>query len=119
QYDDFNLDGLPAYALFRSTDDLTSTENGPEFVWNLQWRHVFGANTFLEARYVGWTSHDSFEPKVKKPGHYDRATGAYSVSAGQFSRQDLDRNQIGLTLSRHADDFLGVHDFKFGLEIGR
>ena len=119
QYDDFNLDGVPVYALFRSTDELTSTENGPEFVWNLQWRHVFGAKTFLEAKYVGWTSYDSFEPKVKKPGHYDGATGAYSVSAGQFFRQDLDRNQIGVTLSRHADDFLGTHDFKFGLEIGR
>src|SRR5262249_17524986 len=119
QYDGFNREGIPGYGFFVSTDDLTYKADGPELIWNLQWRHVFGVKTFLEAKYVGWTSYDSFDPKVEAPGHFHLATGTPSVSAGDFSRSDKDRNQVGVTPSRHADDFLGAHDFKFGVEIGR
>lgn len=117
QYDQYNVTGLTTVPGLLATDELTGKTTSPELIWNLQWRHLFGSKALLEAKYVGWTSYEAFDPKVHAPRHAD-VTGTYSVSAGQTTRSDRARHQANVSLSRFAEAF-GHHDLKFGLELER
>jgi hypothetical protein len=119
QFDDYNIRGrCDLDSEFQCSDPLTVNEDAPEFVWNLQWRHLFGTKTFLEAKVLGWFGYYYLDPVNDLPGHLDGATGAYSVSYGKYYYADRDRNQVNASLSHYAEGF-GQHDMKFGLEIER
>jgi hypothetical protein len=117
--DAFNVKGVvvnPVSPLV-ATDDLTSTEESPDLVWSGQWRHILDSRTFLEAKYVGWSSRDDYRSNVRKPQHRD-VNGRYSVSAGSDFYYDVGRQQANVAVSRYAEAF-GKHELKFGLEIER
>ena len=65
------------------TDDLTNREDAPEWVWALQWRHLFGSKTFSEVKYNGWTGFYDLNPEVNEPGRLRRRDrGSTSTVAG-------------------------------------
>jgi hypothetical protein len=117
QYDAYNIIGRPERGL-NSTDELTSREDAPEYVWLLQWRRLFGSNTFAEVKYTGWWGFYDLNPEVNAPGHFDGETGLYSESWGAFYYADRERNQINGSVTHYADKF-GRHEFKFGAELER
>jgi hypothetical protein len=114
-----DISGLPGVPASVATDDLTNTWHKPDWNWYGQWRRVFGTRTLLEAKYTGWTGVVEIQPKVAKPLRYDLATGAYSGGSGSTATADRHRHQANVSVSHHADAFVGSHDFKFGLEIER
>ncbi len=125
QYDDYNIhgrSGQPGAAL--SNDNQTVEEDAPEWIWNTQWRHLFGSNTFLEAKYLGWWGYYDLNPKVLPGGpnaessHFDGLTQGYTGGAGYYYYADRGRHQLNASLSHFADAF-GHHEFKFGVEIER
>ncbi len=118
QYDNYNITGRCGVSAALCTFDLTNREDAPEWVWALQWRHIFGAKTFMEVKYNGWTGFYDLNPEVNKPGVLDGSTGRYSQSQGWFYYADRNRNQVNASLSHYAEGF-GKHDLKFGVEIER
>ena len=46
----------------QATDQQTVKEDAPEWVWNAQWRKVFGTSTFLEAKFTGYTGYYNLDP---------------------------------------------------------
>jgi outer membrane receptor protein involved in Fe transport len=118
QFDDYSITGRCDYSSdLECTDATTDNEDAPEFVWNLQWRHLFSSKTFLETKYLGWWGYYYLDPEVNAPGHLD-ADGTYSRSYGIYSYYDRNRNQLNATLSHYAEGF-GKHDLKFGVEVER
>jgi hypothetical protein len=118
QYDAYNIIGRAGVPAASATDELTNREDAPEYVWLLQWRHLFGSNTFAEVKYTGWWGFYDLNPEVNLPGHLDGESGLYSVSQGWFYYADRERNQINGSVTHYADKF-GRHEFKFGAELER
>lgn len=119
QYDNYNVTGRFAFIpQSAATEQQTVSQDSPEAVWNLQYRRVFGSNTFLEAKYTGYWGYYYLDPVDPTPARYDGETGAYSGGAGYTYYADRDRNQANLSLSTYADA-LGKHNFKFGMELER
>ena len=65
----------------QATDSATVEEDAPEWVWNAQYRKVFGTSTFLEAKFTGYTGYyylDPVDPRVRPP-----TTGRRASTAGE------------------------------------
>lgn len=118
QKDEYNVIGRPGVPALLATDELTNREDAPEYVWAGQWRHLFGPNTFLEAKFTGWWGYFDLNPEVNAPGHFDAGSGLFSDSQGWFAYYDRERNQLNASISHYAEAF-GRHDLKFGIEIER
>ena len=118
QYDNYNITGRCGVPAALCADALTNREDAPEWVWALQWRHLFGTKTFLEVKYNGWNGFYDLNPEVNEPGVFDGSTGLYSQSQGWYYYADRNRNQVNASLSHYAEAF-GKHDLKFGVEIER
>ena len=103
----------------RAPTTLTNREDAPEWVWALQWRHLFGTKTFIEVKYNGWMGFYDLNPEVNEPGIFDGSTGAVLPVAGLvLYYADRNRNQVNASISHYAEAF-GKHDLKFGVEIER
>jgi hypothetical protein len=130
EYDDYSIRGRPGFDSTIDTNAQTVNEDAPEWVWNVQWRHLFGANTFLEAKYLGWWGYYYLDPQTKGSRFYDGTTNSYSdqpagtpfaglpSSAGEFYYADRGRHELHAAISHYADAF-GKHDLKFGVQIER
>jgi hypothetical protein len=120
QYDQFNVKGRDGWG-GTITKDVVVEEEAPELVWNFQWRHLFGSNTFLESKFAGYDGYFDLFPTPEtlgKSGHYDVTTNVTSNAAGYRSLYDRQRNQLNVALTHYADKW-GKHELKFGLEIER
>jgi hypothetical protein len=118
QYDNYNIIGRCGVPDALCADELTNREDAPEWVFALQWRHLFGSKTFMEVKYNGWNGFYDLNPEVNLPGVFDGSTGLYSQSQGWYYYADRKRNQVNASLSHYAEGF-GKHDLKFGVEIER
>jgi len=120
QYDQYNQTGrtalIPGFAV--SNHDQTIDQDSPEYIWNLQYRKVFGASTFMEAKYTGWWGYYDLNPVSPAPMHFDGLSSQYSGGAGYTAQYDRTRNQVNASLSKYAQA-AGQHAFKFGVEIER
>jgi hypothetical protein len=121
QWDEYNQKGrigfIPGYALTNQSQSIE--QDSPEYIWNAQYRKVFGASTYLEAKWTGyWGYYDLNPVDTVHQGHYDGATGAYSGGASWISQYDRTRNQVNVALTKYAQA-AGQHTFKFGAEIER
>ncbi len=114
-----DISGQPGVGAGVATDDLTSAWHKPDWNWYGQWRRVFGTRSLLEAKYTGWTGVVEIRPKVAEPLRQDLATGGYSGGSGFTFTASRRRHQANVSLSHHADDFVGSHDFKVGVEVER
>jgi outer membrane receptor protein involved in Fe transport len=120
QADDYSINGRrnAIAGADQTVDTMTVSEDAPEVVWNVNWRHLFGSSTFLEAKYLGWWGYFYLDPENPAPLVFDGATGQYSGGAGYTSYSDRWRHQLNASVTHYADAF-GKHDFKFGVEVER
>jgi len=119
QYDTYNVTGrIGWWAGDQATDSATVTEDAPEWVWNAQYRKVFGSNMLLEAKLTGYDGYYYLDPIDPRPPVYDGGTGEYSGGGGGIYYADRKRNQTIVSLSKYAQAY-GTHSFKFGAEIER
>jgi hypothetical protein len=120
QGEDYNRTGRSNFyaGANATTDALSLNEDGPDRLWTVQWRHLFGSGTFLEAKYHGYTAKDYLDPRVAAPIHFDSKTGVYSGGGGYFDYSDRQQHTVQASISHYAEAF-GHHDFKFGVEIER
>lgn len=124
QYDQYNQTGrtglIPGYAV--SNHNMTIDQDSPEIIYNAQYRKVFNASTFLEAKFTGWWGYYDLNPVSQAPTHYDPDPPAgmpsYTGGAGYTGQYDRTRNQFNVSLSKYAQMY-GTHNFKFGMEIER
>lgn len=94
QYDSYNIHGRIGYwPSSQATDQQTVTEDAPEWVWNTQWRHIFGSSSLLEAKFTGYTGYYYLDPVDPSPFTYDGATDTYSGGGGGLYYADRSRNQ--------------------------
>jgi Carboxypeptidase regulatory-like domain len=120
QYDSYNVTGrVGNWPAAQTTDQQTVQEDAPEWVWNFQWRKVFGTSTFLEAKFTGYTGYYNLDPVDPTPYTYDFATDEYCCGGGGgLVYNDRSRNQGQVSLTKYANKF-GKHTLKFGAEIER
>jgi len=118
QFDNYNIIGRAGVSSLTDTNDITNREDAPEYVWNTQWRHLFGSKTFLEVKYTGWWGYYDLNPEVKDSQHVDAETGAVTVSQGWNYYADRGRHDLHASVSHYAEAF-GHHDLKFGVEVER
>jgi len=116
--DDYNIRGRTGFDSTIESDAQTVTEDAPEFIWNVQWRHVFGPKTFLEAKYLGWWGYYYLDPVTAGPRFYDGTTNSVRGSSGNFYYADRTRNEAHAALTHFAEAF-GQHTLKFGVQIER
>ena len=104
----------------QATDQQTVEEDAPEWVWNFQWRKIFGASTFLEAKFTGYDGYYNLDPVDPSPFTYRRLTrtSTAAAAAAGFYYADRSRNQVQVSLTKYAEEF-GSHALKFGAEIER
>ncbi len=115
QYDNYNQTGRGSTT---STDAQTVNQDSPEWIWNAQYRRVFGASTYLEAKLTGYWGYYDLTPIDLSPRHEDLDTGAVSGGAGAMDKYSRTRNQLNVALTRYAS-LAGQHTFKLGAEIER
>ena len=119
QYDSYNVTGRVGYwPTSQATDQQTVEEDAPEYVWNAQWRRVFGSKSLLEAKFTGYWGYYYLDPIDPSPFTYDGGTNTYTGGGGGQYYADRARNQVQVSLTRYAEKF-GSHSFKFGAEIER
>jgi hypothetical protein len=119
QYDSYNVTGRVGYwPATQAGDNQTVEEDAPEWVWNAQWRHVFGSSTLLESKLTGYNGYYYLDPIDPSPFTYDYESDAYSGGGGGQYYADRSRNQAQVSLTKFANKF-GRHSLKFGAEIER
>ncbi|MCX6544350.1 MAG: TonB-dependent receptor [Acidobacteria bacterium] len=119
QYDQYNVTGRVGFwPGSQAIDSATVTEDAPEWVWNAQYRKVFGSNTLFEAKLTGYTGYYYLDPVDPAPPVVDYETNTYSGGGGGQYYADRSRNQVIVSLSKYAQAY-GSHSFKFGAEIER
>jgi hypothetical protein len=119
QYDSYSIIGRAGVSALLATDNLTNREDAPEWVWITNWRHLFGSNTFVEAKYTGWWGFYDLNPELQRPLRIDE-NGGYHPDSGQgwFYYADRGRHQLNASVSHFAEGF-GKHNLKFGVEVER
>jgi hypothetical protein len=115
QYDNYNVTGRGGNTI---PDERTVRQDSPEWIWNAQYRKVFGASTFLEAKFTGYWGYYDLTPVNTSPWHYDNDTSATTGGGATMDKYDRTRNQLNVALTRYAN-LAGQHTFKFGVEIER
>ena len=115
--------GYPAPANEFAEPSAQAGEIGETSAWGLSWESILSNNTYLEARYSGW---DSDDDNLSQTGSTEPAFIDYTPPGGgppTYSggvwwpwQYDTSSDQVSLSISHFADDFLkGDHDFKFGV----
>jgi outer membrane receptor protein involved in Fe transport len=102
-----------------TAQEATVNQDSPEAVGNISMTHLFSDYTFMEAKVAYFTGYYSLDPYAGDNvyGHIDFATGENFTNAVYFYRGDRSRLQANASVTHHADDFMGNHDFKFGAEV--
>ena len=102
--------------------EATTGEDNPDGVWNLSWRRAMANDAVLSVALAGYSGSHRFDPAggPSTPGRLDYETGLASGNARLFGVQDRNRNQLVVSVSKPARDFInGDHTFKAGLELER
>lgn len=97
--------------------EAVGAEKGWQYYFNSNYLHIFSPTTFMEAKLGGYRQ--SFWPDIPYdvPAHVDAATGERTGNFPEIWEGDRSRTEIVATLSNHTEQFLGTHDFKFGVEF--
>lgn len=116
-YNHYLLDGEGASAFVPF--DATYKSPCEESSWNATWISLLSDQTTWESRFGGLSADCRAIPRHGDiSGHID-FTGAASVNALTTERYRRFRPQVNASLSHYAQDFLGTHDFKFGVQFER
>lgn len=86
-----------------------------------QWEYFASGKTFFSAKYLGFSTDD--EPTVEDVGHPGFINwwkwDSYGVG-GAFpyvEAQKSERNTLQADVTHYAEDFLGEHEMKFGVQV--
>jgi hypothetical protein len=104
-----NLDPTMLFDNFGSTDR-----------WSAQYQWVVTDRDILSFKVLGFVTDDNTlpQPVTGKPGYVSRQGDGFMV-AGDYPFVDLweaERRTVQADLSHFADDFLGSHELKFGVQ---
>lgn len=118
EWDDYDITNDFADAV--TFPEATYITKAPQWFWNLGWTSVVKPETLLDIRTSGFQTNYGYRPKdPTTPGHYDSGTGEYSVNGYAVYDTNRYRTQVNASVSHYARDFVGNHDFKFGVEHER
>ncbi len=83
QYDAYNVTGRVGYwPASQAGDNQTVTEDAPEWVWNAQYRKIFGSDNLLEAKFTGYWGYYYLDPVDPSIFTFDGESGEYSGGGG-------------------------------------
>ena len=119
--------GRPGFDSSIDTDAQTVREDAPEWVWNVQWRHLFGSQHVPRGQVPGLVGlllpgsrgagptllRRLLQRLQQQPRHRRRRS-----SGGTFYYADRGRHEAHASISHYAEAF-GHHDMKFGVQIER
>ena len=119
--------GYPAAPSIYYEQSALAGEVGNNTAWALSYQGIFTDRTFMEVRYTGWKSNDDnlSQTGSMEPAYIDYSPpggGPATYSGGVYwpFRYDTSVDQVSVTVSHFADDFVaGDHDFKFGIQASK
>lgn len=124
-YDEYDW----AFGEISRTPDAQGAEFGEVPAWGIRLQSVLGADNFLELHYAGYNGTDNWQSRTGSTadpfldyspdgadGKPDNSLPTERSGSLYFPYVwELAHEQVDATLSHYADDFLGEHDFKFGV----
>ncbi len=114
-YNYYYLDGGSASPLV--PPEATTIDECNESSWNATWISILNARTSFEGRFGGfWANCDSLPRNGDIPGYVDWDTGVATINAQSYAADQRFRPQVNASLTYFAQNFLGTHDFKFGVQ---
>jgi hypothetical protein len=115
-YNYFQLDGQDAG--FQVLREVTRVLTCNESSWNTTWISLLTESTTLEGHFGGiWADCRSLPRNGNVSAHFNNDTGVHSGNAELTNRRNRFEHQGNFGLTHHADDYLGSHEFKFGVEF--
>ncbi len=110
---------LPRTVSITNPYEVSGAEVGGNPVPNVSWTSVLSDRTFVDVRYAGFYGWDKWEPNsgdFDTPGHYDSATGVYSVNSASWYDGNVWKTQIAGKVSHYITEAWGSHDLRGGLQ---
>jgi hypothetical protein len=99
--------------------NTSGSEVGNQPVPNVAWTSVINDKTFLDVRYAGFYGVDKWRPNsgdFDTPGHYDTATGVYSINSPSWYDGNVWKTQVTGKISRYVPNAAGSHDLRAGVQ---
>lgn len=102
-------------------DTMVYDQNRNNHTLSAQWQFFWSGHTLLSAKYLGFQTDDepTISGDVKNGGYVNWwKWDSYGVG-GAFpyvEAQKSERHTVQADVSHHADDFLGQHELKFGVQ---
>jgi hypothetical protein len=112
---------LTAGPLVNQTIDVGNNNNEPNNVWTARATWTASSNTLVEVRTGGLAYVQTIDPRIGgrtgPPSRNDVVTGIRSVNGNSYRLLDQDRLNLGASVTRYADGFLGRHhELKAGID---
>jgi hypothetical protein len=111
---------IPRTVTINSPYEVGGKEVGNNPVPNVNWTSLINDNTVLEVKYAGFYGVDKWKPNsgdFNTPGHYDTATGVYSVNSASWYDGNVWKSQVSAKASRYVADAMGSHDVRAGVQF--
>jgi hypothetical protein len=87
--------------------------------FNLQWNYMLDANSLIETRAAFVDRATTYVSNGPGPSYYELTTGMMTKSAGFHNEQTRRRYQFQASVSHWAENFVGDHDLKLGVDFER
>ena len=105
-------------ARFRVLPETTTVETSQESTWNATWISLLTPATTLEGGFGGyWAKRDLLPRNGDVPAHFDGDASVRYGNAMNTIRRDRFRPQGNFSLTHYAENYLGTHEFKFGVQF--
>ena len=96
------------------------TETDNLYSWNFLYTWQLSNSAYFELKYAGYLTHDDYLPQtgdMDTPPHWDWGTGEISGGCAYcLWKWTMSRHQAHANFSYFAEDFLGDHEFKIGVQ---
>ena len=103
---------------FWTLPEATRVDTCDESSWNTTWISLLTTATTLEGRFGGyWAKCDALPRNADVASHVNRDTGVLSGNALYTNKIRRFRQQGNFALTHSAEEFLGSHEFKFGVQF--
>jgi hypothetical protein len=110
---------LPRQITISVPYDASGKEVGNNPVPNLSWNSVVNDRTTVDVKYAGFYGVDKWKPNsgnLTTPGHYDTATGVYSVNSASWYDGNVWKTQVSAKVSHFVPNLGGSHDLRAGVQ---
>jgi hypothetical protein len=115
-YNYSRLDGFEAG--FEVLPEVTRVITCNESSWNATWISLLSEATTLEGRFGGIWEDCKFLPRnVNTSAHINLDNNIQSENASYTDRRYRFEPQGNFALTHHAEEYLGSHEFKFGVQF--